>query len=135
MRIKFPWPHKDLSPNGRKHRMEVARLKKRAKSDAFFEASAHEDCRAFRGASGVHVDLVFLPPDRRKRDLDNMLGSCKAMLDGLSEAIGVDDSTWSLSLCRGDAVSGGAVVVTVSAGHRPNAYTDIHKRIIGGRDE
>lgn len=39
----------------------------------------------------IAVTLLFTPPDNRRRDLDNCLAACKAMLDGISDAIGVDD--------------------------------------------
>jgi crossover junction endodeoxyribonuclease RusA len=43
------------------------------------------------------VHLHFVPPDRRRRDLDNLIASMKAGLDGLADALGVDDSRWKLS--------------------------------------
>lgn len=45
----------------------------------------------------VKVSLVFYPPDKRKRDWDNMLAACKSGLDGLADAMGVDDRNWELS--------------------------------------
>jgi crossover junction endodeoxyribonuclease RusA len=60
-----------------------------------------------------HLRLTFHPPDKRKRDLDNMLASVKSGLDGVSDAMGVDDSRWSLTLRRGEPTPGGAVVIEV----------------------
>lgn len=66
-----------------------------------------------RWAKRCHLAIQFCPPNRRKRDLDNMLASLKATLDGLSDAMGVDDSGWSLTLTRGEPVKGGAVFITI----------------------
>lgn len=52
---------------------------------------------------------------RRAYDLDNALARMKAGLDGLADVLGVDDSRWSLSIARADAV-GGYVQVLLSQG-------------------
>lgn len=40
----------------------------------------------------THVRIIFHAPDRRKRDLDNLLSSCKAYLDGIALAYGINDT-------------------------------------------
>lgn len=45
----------------------------------------------------IHVTLTFYPPDKRRRDLDGCISACKAYLDGLADALGVDDSRFTLS--------------------------------------
>jgi crossover junction endodeoxyribonuclease RusA len=62
-----------------------------------------------------HLDIVFCPPDRRRRDLDNMLSSFKQGIDAIAETIGVDDSNFALTLRKGDPSPGGKVVVEVRA--------------------
>lgn len=111
--VTFPWPDKGLSPNARLHRMAKAKLIKKAWGDACWLAMAslpagkvwHTDC---------HLSITFHPPDKRRRDLDNQLASCKAMLDGLASAMKVDDYGFTLTLRRGDPVKGGAVVITIT---------------------
>jgi crossover junction endodeoxyribonuclease RusA len=61
----------------------------------------------------LRVSLDFRPPDRRRRDLDNLLASMKAGLDGLADALGVDDSRWRLAIEMGEPAAGGCVCVTV----------------------
>lgn len=63
-------------------------------------------------AEALRVSLVFVPPDRRRRDLDNCLAACKAGLDGLADVLGVDDRHWSLVLAMGPG-PGGFVQVSV----------------------
>lgn len=62
----------------------------------------------------AELNITFNPPDRRRRDLDNMLAACKAYLDGISDALGVDDSNFKLTIQKGEVVKGGQVVVEVS---------------------
>ena len=38
------------------------------------------------------------------------------MRDGVADATGVDDSTWSLTLTRGQPTKGGAIIAVVSEG-------------------
>jgi crossover junction endodeoxyribonuclease RusA len=61
----------------------------------------------------INVSITFHEPDKRRRDMDGMLSQSKNMLDGIADAIGVDDHLWSLSLRRGEVRKGGAVVVEI----------------------
>ena len=62
----------------------------------------------------AHLRITFHPPTRGARDLDNMLAAIKSGLDGISDAIGIDDSRWSMTIQRGDIVKGGAVHVALT---------------------
>ena len=57
--------------------------------------------------------MRICPPDKRRRDMDNMLASIKAALDGVSAVIGVDDSKWRLSMHVAPPVKDGRVRVIV----------------------
>jgi crossover junction endodeoxyribonuclease RusA len=61
------------------------------------------------------VGLVFVPPDKRHRDADNMLAAMKAGLDGLADVLGVDDSRWRLAFEVDRSRIGGFVRVEVAA--------------------
>lgn len=66
-------------------------------------------------APELAVCLVFVPPDRRHRDLDNCIASIKAGLDGLADVLGVDDSRWTLrAAIASEPVALGAVRVEVA---------------------
>ena len=97
--IILPWPPKELSPNSTKDRRAATPIRQRYIRDCYLAAKA-AGVGALSGP--LHLSLTFCPPDRRKRDLDNMLAAVKYGLDGLSQAIGVDDSEWSLSLRKGE---------------------------------
>lgn len=82
-----------------------------------FRAAAAQQCLISRLA-GMRLDgrlqvvLLACPPDRRARDLDNML---KATLDALTHAgVWLDDSQIDLlTIQRGKVVKGGKVSVSV----------------------
>ena len=112
MNLILPWPPNSCSPNARKHWTTVAAAKRRLRRDWYIVARS-------QGAGAItcktlSVSIEFAPPDRRRRDVDNLLASCKAGIDGLSDLFGVDDSKWLLSISRApEPVKGGSVRVTV----------------------
>jgi crossover junction endodeoxyribonuclease RusA len=105
--ISLPWPPAKLSPNARAHWAVKAKAFKTYKFQCFALLSQHRDALRGRDSFG----LKFLPPDKHRRDLDNMLASSKAALDALSEVTGVDDSQFNLTIAKGEPVKGGAVVI------------------------
>lgn len=65
-----------------------------------------------RLASRLAVTLACNPPDRRRRDLDNMP---KALLDALTHGGVIEDDSLidDLHIVRGEPVPGGQVTVTI----------------------
>lgn len=104
MILTLPWPPAGLNPNKRLHHMALAKLK------ATYRKVCADTAR-FQGAGPLKAEaltlrLTFVPPDRRGRDLDNMLSSMKAGLDGLADVLEVNDRAWSLVLERAPDVGG-----------------------------
>lgn len=118
--IRLPWPPSELSPNSRTDRRAATGARKAYLSAAFWAA---KEAKAVVAAD-ADMAVKFFPPDRRRRDIDNMLASIKAGLDGIALAAGVDDSGWSYSLDRGEPVEGGAVLVQVRP-PRPDGWQSI----------
>lgn len=115
--VELPWPSPTLSPNARPHWALLAKTKKAYRARCWvlgLQAGLGHvaDLKAAPAAVLVHLD--FYPPDRRARDWDNLVASMKSGLDGLADAMGVDDSRWRLSfeLCD-ETATGGRVVVTM----------------------
>ena len=116
--ITLPWPARALHPNARVHHMVKAKWAGKARRDAHWTATA----AGLRpsGADSVAVAITFFPPDNRRRDLDGMLGALKSSLDGIADALGVDDSRWEISMRKGQAKPphGGVEVVVETRGGR-----------------
>ena len=110
--LTLPWPHKDLSPNSNKGWQLKARLKKKAREDAFWLAMDVVPNHN-RGPRTVR----FYPPDNRHRDDDNMIGSLKAARDGVADAIKFDDKFWRPSYEFMDPVEGGKVEILFEEKH------------------
>lgn len=97
MKIVLPWPSKDLSPNARMHWAPKSAAKKKAREDAAVATyaammhGARETRQAYAGDHILPVRITFYPPDKRRRDDDNMVGSFKAARDGIADALAVDD--------------------------------------------
>lgn len=108
--IFLPWPDKSLSPNARVHWSSLARAKKAAKRTAYYTTLEAGIGRI--DADSLSVKYSFFPPDRRARDADNMLSSCKAYQDGIAAAIGIDDSKFEITIApRGPVERAGMVKV------------------------
>lgn len=106
----MPWPDKRLSPNARHDRRAVAGVRKVQRSTAW--ALTKQAVQRFTTPQMFrHLNITFFPPDNRRRDLDNMLASIKSALDGVADALGVDDAEWSLTIQKGEVRKGGAVEI------------------------
>ena len=123
LQITLPWPPPSLSPNKRQHWRPFAAAKK-----AYRAACYVETLRQVKGKATLpdrlRVALDFAPPDRRKRDRDNLVASMKAGLDGVADALGIDD--WRFETLEARIVTtltpakGAAhVVVTITDAWRP----------------
>lgn len=110
--ITLSWPHRSLWPNSRIDRRAATSHRQTQKREAW--ALTTQAVAKFRRPTRDqfrHINITFHPPDKIRRDLDNMLASIKAGLDGVSDALGVDDSEWTITIKKGDVRKGGAVVV------------------------
>lgn len=119
--LRLDWPPAALSPNARGHWSKKASAAKKYRSDCRLLAMA-QGCRAL-AADRLTVEITFYPPDKRRRDTDNMLASLKSGLDGIADATGVDDSNWNYGIARDEPVKGGAVVVCVTPVQKERAVT------------
>jgi crossover junction endodeoxyribonuclease RusA len=114
VRITLPWPPRECSPNSRAHFGTRARATKAARKLAFWTVKEARIGVA-AGDVPIPVKLLFLPPDKRSRDLDNLQANCKAYLDGIADALGVNDNAFRPISDFGEVRKGGAVVVVIGA--------------------
>lgn len=88
--LHMSWPDRALSQNSRSH------WSKRAKATA----AARREAWAVAMGAGLHrhrferpiLRFTFHPPDRRKRDAHNMPAMLKATIDGIADAMQMDDA-------------------------------------------
>lgn len=94
--VTLPWPDKRLSPNFRcRSHWPITRAKRRARELAHqvtVTTLPLSDRRAVAAGDGpIYLEIIFYPPIKRNRDEDNLIASMKAALDGIADALGVDD--------------------------------------------
>jgi crossover junction endodeoxyribonuclease RusA len=123
LHVMLPWPPKELSPNARVHFFTLARAKKRYRTTAYVAA-----LEALRGQVLQHpgpflVWLEFSPPAkssvRARHDEDNLVARMKAGLDGVAEALRVDDKQFRLEGPRIVAAAGNggvSIFITTAEG-------------------
>jgi len=99
----LPWPSADLSPNARGHWGKRMRATREARGLAFIMArkcgwnvSLSKPWQQDDAPISLHIDVF--PPDRRRRDDDNMSARFKAYRDGIADALGINDSRFRESL-------------------------------------
>lgn len=116
--IVLPYPHGDLTPNGRRHFRKVAELRAAAKSDGAncAKVALGGAPSTFSQDDTLRALVTFRPPTKARRDLDNVFSGTKAYLDGVCAALGVDDSRIQRATLQwGEKVKGGEVVLTLEA--------------------
>lgn len=95
--ITLPWPRKELWQNRRPHwhaAREAARKARKDAYNAFFEAGGRNLLHIEGGTYALHFS--FYQPNLTKRDLQNMPATQKSAIDGIADALGVDDSTFQV---------------------------------------
>lgn len=128
MKIVLPWPNPKLNPNRSKgmHWASTTALRKTARTDAGY--LARQAMSADRGsvgdaASTLALSITFVQPDKRARDRDNLLAALKPSLDGVADALGVNDSQFDpITIRREYGPKPGSVLIEVApAGQKETA--------------
>lgn len=110
--VRLPWPPQALSPNARLHWAVIAKVKKSYREVCRLETLAQLGRqRLVDGPVQVHIE--FYRPTRRSMDWDNLIARMKAGLDGLSDALKINDRQFRLSMKVADQ-TGGFVLVKIS---------------------
>ena len=92
--FQVPWPPSLLSPNARAHWAVVYRIKARYR-DACWAAVRAQNVPELNANGTYHLTLRFVPPDRRSYDRDNLIARMKAGIDGIADALLVDDKAFT----------------------------------------
>ena len=115
--LEFPWPPAALSPNARPHWATKAKAAKKYKADCYWACKAaythHERLDLMSRLGGLKLAVTFHPPDKRRRDSDNLMGSGKYLFDAISEFTQIDDSRFTYTISKSTPIKHGAVKVCI----------------------
>jgi crossover junction endodeoxyribonuclease RusA len=110
--VVLPWPPKGLQPHAKGH------WRPKAKATKAYRAEARKRAEAVGVARdpGAVLTITCHPPDRRRRDCQNMPSQLKAAIDGIADAMGCDDKGFRVRFPEAFAepVADGSVVIVVS---------------------
>lgn len=111
IRLVLPWPPKGLQPHAKGHWKPKADATRRYRRDAFYLARA----AGVTTCAGAVLTFTFNPPDRRRRDPQNMPAQMKPAIDGVADAMGCDDNGFRVRFPErlGEPVPGGAVIIEI----------------------
>jgi crossover junction endodeoxyribonuclease RusA len=104
------WPPSELSPNKRLHWAKVSKFKA-AYREACWAVTLEQAGTARTDIGGdLHLILEFVPPDRRSYDRDNLVARMKSGLDGVADALKINDKQFTTLTARVDARQVGGFV-------------------------
>jgi len=115
-KVTMPWPTKNLSPNARPHWATLSREKAQYRSSwrmLSFAAGAMGYGKMWPMHERRNVHFEFYPPNRRPRDDANIMASIKSGVDGMADALGVDDRFFRTSYELKEQI-GGYIKVTIT---------------------
>ena len=94
--IVLGWPPSELCPNASLHWAKLARAKKQYRNACF--SVSKEQLKKFNTDSipeKLVLEMTFIPPDRRSYDRDNLVARMKSGIDGLADALKINDKRFN----------------------------------------
>lgn len=114
--VELPFPPRQLMPNCRMDRRAKASYAQTARGTAKYEtynARPNWDFE-FPPEQRIPLSLTYYPPDYKARDLDNLLAASKALIDGMCDALNINDKMFCpIVLDWGRVEKGGKVIVQI----------------------
>ncbi|MBD1554692.1 endodeoxyribonuclease RusA [Pseudomonas typographi] len=111
--LELPWPPAACSPNARSHWRKKANAARKYRADCHLLAL---QAKIAVPTGETLLILEFVPPDKRRRDDDNLVAMFKAGRDGLADALGIDDNLFAIQIrVSKETTKGGAVRVRIQA--------------------
>ena len=90
--VRLPFPDASLFPNRKNGKSwKSTNTAKLTQKECGFYATKQAATGFVTPSGYIPLSLLYLTPDGRHRDCDNLLAASKALIDGLAQAIGVDD--------------------------------------------
>jgi len=109
--IELPWPPSSLSGHAKGHWRTSAPIVAKHRAWAF-AATRAAGLVGPEGKGDIRVCFTFYPPDRRG-DRTNYPNRLKAYIDGIAEAMGVNDRRFLPSYLFAEPVKGAGKIVVV----------------------
>ena len=121
LRIQLAFPAPELFPNRSKGRhwgtLHKLRTQATVASYMLTKAQAKDWVPTDQD---LRLTVTFLMPDKRKRDADNCLSAAKHALDGVAQALKVDDFQFQpVQVIRRFGTKPGALIVEIDKGEAP----------------
>lgn len=92
MKVEFDFPPAILFPNRSKGKHWGVMHKSKTEYREACYWLTKQQAGGWKHAGGdLHLTVTFMMPDKRHRDADNCLAAVKAGLDGMADALGVND--------------------------------------------
>ena len=96
--VVLGWLPSDLSPNKRLHWAKLASAKKQYRQKC--NSVAKEQLKKFKKVTEnipdrLVLEMTFIPPDRRSYDRDNLVARMKSGIDGLADALKINDKRFN----------------------------------------
>ena len=94
--IVLGWPPSDLSPNARLHWAKLAKAKKQYRKDC--ETLSKEQLKKYKFKElpeKLVLEMTFIPPNKRNYDRDNLVARMKSGIDGLADALRINDKRFN----------------------------------------
>ena len=109
--IVLGWPPSDLSPNARLHWAKLAKAKKQYRKDC--ETLSKEQLKKFKFKElpeKLVLEMTFIPPNKRNYDRDNLVARMKSGIDGLADALRINDKRFNTVISTMDTDTLGGFV-------------------------
>ena len=96
--VVLGWPPSDLSPNKRLHWAKLAAAKKQYRQKC--NSVAKEQLKKYKKETEniperLVLEMTFIPPDKRSYDRDNLVARMKSGIDGLADALKINDKRFN----------------------------------------
>ena len=110
----LPMPPRELSPNARVYWRTKHKVAQKYKDDcALICLNRLVRNNNKNNPIKPHLNIIFNPPNKRRRDLDNLLASFKYGIDAISLATGIDDSNFTITISKSETYTNN-IEVTIS---------------------
>lgn len=116
--IGLSWVDSSLMPNRKngRHWGNSQAAKVKARQEGYMVAKSALHGHALAPADTYPLRITFAAPDGRHRDLDNLLAASKPAIDGIAQALGVNDKCFRPIVIDAERDARGIGVVRVEIG-------------------